>query len=465
MDHRRLWCALERAFVLGLGALLAAAAVPALANPHSKTLGNGLKVIVKEDRRAPVVVSQIWYRIGSVDEFNGTTGISHALEHMMFKGTDSVPAGEFSRVIAAAGGRENAFTGQDYTAYYQQLHKSRLPLAMRLEADRMNNLLLTEKEFAKEIRVVMEERRWRTDDKPRSLLYEQLMASAYQVHPYRRPVIGWMNDLEHMTVRDARDWYRRWYAPNNAILVVVGDVKADEVFRLAQQHYGKYKPRPLGQRKPQLEPEQRGVRRVEVKAPAELPYLLMGFKAPLLRDAQQDWEPYALEILAGVLDGYSSARLNRDLVRERRIAQSVGAGYDLIGRGPGMFLLEGTPSQGTSVAELEAALREQVRRIVDEGVTEEELARVKAQVVADQVFSLDSMFYQAMRIGRLEISGLSYRDIDTLVRKLQEVSADQVREVTRKYLVDDRLTVAVLDPQPLERKQPAQPPKGLRHGQ
>jgi zinc protease len=438
---------------------------PGLANPYAKTLDNGLKVIVKEDRRAPVVVSQIWYRVGSMDEVNGVTGISHVLEHMMFKGTRKVPAGEFSRLIAAAGGRENAFTSHDYTAYFQMLHASRLPLATRLEADRMRNLTLSEKEFKKEIKVVMEERRWRTEDRPRSLLFEQLMAVAYLVHPYRRPVIGWMSDLESMTVRDVRDWYHRWYAPNNATLVVVGDVKAEEVFKLAQRHYGKYKPTALPARKPQREPAQRGVRRVTVKAPAKLPYLIMGYHAEPLRDARNDWEPYALEVLAGVLDGYAAARLNRELVRETRLAQSVGASYDLLARGPSLFLLEGTPSQGRTAAELEAALREQVQRIVEQGVDPEELDRVKAQVVASQVYSRDSMFSQAMQIGQLEMVGLSYQDLDVLIERLQAVTADQVRAVAKKYLVDDRLTVAVLDPQPLEEARPARPPEGLRHGE
>ncbi|PZP55165.1 MAG: peptidase M16 [Azospira oryzae] len=457
---------LVRTLVGLLLAWVAAGTSPAsLANPHAKTLSNGLKVIVKEDHRAPVVVSQIWYRVGSMDEVNGLTGVSHVLEHMMFKGTEKVPAGEFSRIIAAAGGRENAFTSRDYTAYFQVLHKSKLPLAMRLEADRMRNLTLSEKEFEKEIKVVMEERRWRTEDKPRSLVYEQLMAVAFLAHPYRWPVIGWMNDLESMTIQDLRQWYHRWYAPNNATLVVVGDVKPEQVFKLAQRYYGKYKPIALPVRKPQDEPLQQGIRRVTVKAPAKLPYLIMGYRVVPLRDARNDWEPYALEVLAGVLDGHPAARLNRELVREARIAQSVGTGYDLLARGPSIFLLEGTPSEGRTVAELEAALREQVRRIVDEGVGEEELNRVKAQVVANQVYSRDSMFYQAMQIGQLEMVGLSYKDLDVLIQKLQAVTADQVREVAKKYLVEDRLTVAVLDPQPLDEARPALPPKGMRHAQ
>jgi zinc protease len=446
------------------GLLGAAALIPAaLAAPQSRTLDNGLRVIIVEDRRAPVVVSQIWYRVGSIDEENGLTGISHALEHMMFKGTEKVPAGDFSRIIAAAGGRENAFTGKDYTAYFQMLDKAQLPLATRLESDRMRNLVLADEDFAKEIKVVMEERRWRTDDRPRSMLYEQFMAAALVAHPYRRPVIGWMSDLESMTSSDLRAWYRQWYGPNNATLVVVGDVDAEAVFKLAEQYYGGYKPVALPERRPQTEPEQLGVRRIEVKAPAELPYLIMGYPVPPLRDAKNDWEPYALSVLSGVLDGYSAARLNRDLVRERRIASSVGAGYDMLARGPSLFLLEGTPSQGVPVADLEKALRDQIERVARDGVAPDELQRVKTQVVASQVYARDSMFSQAMQIGQMEMAGLSYQDIDLVVRKLQEVTAEQVQQVAKKYFVEDRLTVATLDPQSLEGKRRAPPPSGMRN--
>ncbi len=438
----------------------------ALASVHEFTLANGLRLVVKEDHRSPVVISQIWYKAGSMDELNGTTGVAHVLEHMMFKGTQKVPGGEFSRRIAAAGGRENAFTSRDYTAYFQQLQKGKLPLAIELESDRMHNLVLTEEEFAKEIKVVMEERRLRTDDQPRSLVHEKMLAASFQAHPYRRPVIGWMNDLENMTVRDAKAWYDQWYAPNNAVLVVVGDVNPKEVFALAQRYYGPIKPGPvlpLDKRKPQAEPTQVGIKRILVKAPARLPYVAMGYHAPVVRDPAADWEPYALEVLAGVLAGNDSARLNKELVREQRIASSAGAGYDSTARGPGMFYLDGTPSEGKTAADVEAALRKEIEKLIQEGVSEEELARVKAQVVAGHVFQLDSMFFQAMQIGQLESIGLSHRDVDTMLKKLQAVTAEQVRDVAKKYLKDDRLTVAVLDPQPLEQKGFAAPPAGLRH--
>ncbi|MHB8166063.1 MAG: M16 family metallopeptidase, partial [Sulfuricella sp.] len=426
----------------------------AMAAVHEYKLANGMKVIVKEDRRAPVVVSQVWYRAGSMDEFNGTTGVAHVLEHMMFKGTKAVPAGEFSKIVAAAGGRENAFTSRDYTAYFEQLQKSRLDLALKLEADRMHNLVISPKEFAKEIKVVMEERRLRTEDKPQALVYEALMAAAYEAHPYHHPIIGWMNDLENLTDNDARNWYRRWYAPNNATLVVVGDVKPEATLKLAQRYFGSIKPAALPQRKPQVEPVQRGIKRVSVKAPAKLPYLAMGYHVPPLRDPDKDSDPYALEVLAGVLDGNASARLNQSLVREQQIAVSIGADYDLISRGPAMFMLDGSPAEGKSVAELETAIRGEIAKIKQDGVTEEELQRVKAQVIASQVYQRDSMFYQAMLIGEVETAGLPLNTLETRLAKLKEVTAAQVQDVARKYLIDDHLTVAVLDPQPLDGVKP-----------
>ena len=437
-----------------------------LANPHEYMLANGLKIVVKEDHRSPVVISQIWYKAGSIDELNGTTGVAHVLEHMMFKGTKNVSSGEFSKKIAAIGGRDNAFTSRDFTGYFQQLHKSELALAMKLEADRMRNLILTKEEFAKEIKVVMEERRLRTDDQPHALVYEKMMSVAYQSHPYRRPIVGWMNDLENMTVDDAQEWYDRWYAPNNAVLVVVGDVDPKEVFSLAQKYYGEIKSRPIASlalRKPQTEVTQAGIKRLQVKAPAQMPYLVMGYHAPVLQDANADWEPYALEMLVGVLDGNESARLNKELVRDQQIASSINAEYDATGRGPGMFFLSGTPSEGRSVAELEGALRNEIKRLISAGVTEKELRRVRAQVVSGHVFQLDSMFYQAMQIGQLESVGLSYRDLDTIIKKLQTVTAKQIREVAIKYLIDDSLTVAILDPQPLEQRAAIPASTKLRH--
>lgn len=443
-------------------ALLLQVPFMAQAEVYERTLSNGLKVIVKEDHRAPVLVQQVWYHVGSMDETTGTTGVAHVLEHMMFKGTTDVPVGQFSKIIAAAGGRENAFTSYDHTAYFQQLHKSKLALAMKLESDRMHNLQMAEKEFNKEIKVVMEERRWRTDDEPHALMMEKLMAAAFQEHPYHNPIIGWMVDLQNMTAADALAWYKTWYAPNNATLVIAGDVKANEVFDLAQKYYGAIPRMKLPPRKAVGEAPQVGIKRLTIKAPAELPYLVMAYHAPTLRDAAQDWKPYALEVLAGVLDGNSSARLNKSLVREQQVAMDVGTGYDSVARGPGLFVLEGTPREGKTVGDVEHALREQLELLVRDGVSAEELQRVKAQVMAGEVYKLDSMFYQAMQIGQLESAGLSHKVIPLMLQKLQAVTAQQVQDVAREIFNDDQLTVAVLDPQPLSDK-PKHNPAGAAH--
>ncbi len=449
---------------ISLAALLAAISfsIPAWANPFEHQLANGLRVIVKEDRRAPTAAHMVWYRAGSMDETNGTTGVAHLLEHMMFKGTPTIGAGEFSRLVAAAGGRDNAFTSRDYTAYFQQVPKQKLEQMMQLEADRMRHLTLDPKEFEQEIKVVMEERRLRTDDQPQAALSEQMHAVAFQAHPYRVPVIGWMNDLESMTVQDARDWYERWYVPNNAWVVVVGDVDHQEVFRLAEKYYGPLASRPVPARKPQEEPAQSGIRRVTVKAPADLPVVLMAYKVPVIRDVDKDVDPYALDMLSAILDGHEAARFSKNLVREQRLAVSAGAGYGPTARGPGLFYVQGSPSAGRSPAELEAGFRAEIARIVKDGVSEEELARAKAQLVAGQIYKLDSMFAQAMEIGQLEVIGLGHVADKQMIEKLQAVTAASVRDVAARYLVDDRLTVAELDPQPLPNA-PRRPAAALRH--
>ncbi|WP_296691719.1 pitrilysin family protein [Rhodoferax sp.] len=433
------------------------------------TLPNGLTVIVKPDHRAPTAVHMLWVRVGSMDEVDGTSGVAHVLEHMMFKGTRLVKPGEFSRRVAALGGRENAFTGKDYTGYYQQIPASRLEDVMKLEADRFANNHWADEEFKKELEVVKEERRLRTEDSPRALMYEALNATVFVASPYRRPIVGWMSDLDAMTPGDARDFHRRWYVPANAVVVVAGDVEVTQVRRLAEKHYGSLPERAVPPRKPRAEPLQTGMRRMAFKAPAEQAYVSLAFKVPSLQslDGAQpgDADALALTVLAAVLDGYSGARLDRVLTQgENPLADSAGAHNGLWGRGPQVFTLDGVPAQGKTAEQLEVALREQVNRIAADGVSETELNRVKTQWVASEVYKLDSVFNQARELGSNWVQALPLDASERLIARLRAVTADQVRAVAGKYFGDDQLTVAVLQPQPLDKtRKPRTPLAGSRH--
>ncbi len=403
-------------------------------------------MIVKTDHRAPVVISQVWYKVGSSYESGGTTGVSHVLEHMMFKGTKKVPTGEFNKIISRNGGEDNAFTSKDYTAYYQKLEKSRLKVSFELEADRMRGLLLPEDEFNKEIMVVMEERRWRTDDKPQSLTYEQFYATAFDNSGYHNPTIGWMDDLKNLAVGDLNTWYQRFYAPNNATLVVVGDVKPEAVFKLAEHYFGDLEPFKVAAAKPRVEREQKGSKRINMELEAKLPYLIMGYKVPVINTAKQAWEPYALDLLAGILDGGESARISKNLIRGSKIATSAGAGYSLGSRMQTLFLLDGIPAKGATTAQLEQALLNELEDIKNNRITDEELQRVKAQVISSAVYEQDSMFYQAMKIGVAETVGVGWKEDQKYVDKIQAVSAEQIQQVARKYFIPATLTVASLKP-------------------
>lgn len=445
-----------RAFCLG-AALMALPMALAASEPKvfETRLDNGLKILVQEDHRAPVVVSQVWYKVGASSEYAGVTGVSHMLEHMMFKGTVRHPAGEFSRIVAANGGRENAFTSQDYTTYFQMLERSKLPVSLELEADRMRNVQFIEAEYAKEHQVVLEERRLRTDDQPHAKLQEHFDAVAYTNSPYRNPVIGWPDDITNLSLNNVKKWYQLWYAPNNATLVVVGDVHPEDVVREARKQFGGLKPSILPAPRVEQEVEQLGLRRLTVRLPAKLPHLLMGFKVPSLKTVQEEKEAYALEVAAGILDGGNSARFSKHLVRGQQIAASTGVGYELYARLQTLFMIEGTPSQGQTVDSLEKALLSQVQRLREEPVTDDELQRVKAQVLANHVYQLDSAFYQAMQLGTAETVGLGWKKIGEYEVRVNEVTAADILSVAKKYLTEDRLTVARLDPLPLPEGAPA----------
>ena len=453
---------------IGISACLPLKAWGNKIDTHEYQFKNGLRLIVKEDHRAPTVAHMVWYRAGSMDEVNGKTGVAHVLEHMMFKGTKKVKSGDFSRMVAAVGGRENAFTAKDFTGYFQQIEKSKLADVMRLEADRMANLQFSDDEFLKEIQVVMEERRLRTDDNPNSLLRELMMATAFTSSSYRHPIIGWMNDLQNMKPNDARQWYLDWYAPNNAIVVVVGDVKPLEIKALVEKYYGPIAAKKLPERKPQIEPEQKGVKRANLKAPADSPQIMMAWKVPKLDPKKMDeTDPYALAVLSAALSGHDNSRLNRELVRNKRLANNASASYDPISRGPELFAIGATTAKGQSVSDLEKGIWQTIQEIAVNGITEAELKRIKTQLLASQIYKRDSIFAQAMEIGSAEIAHVSWKNLDQIIERIQQIQSEQVKAVAKQYFIADTLTVVTLDPQARTVKANPKPPlpfpNSLRH--
>lgn len=411
---------------------------------HEFTLDNGLRVIVREDHRAPVVVSQLWYRVGSSDEPPGLTGISHALEHMMFKGSERVAPGQASRLLSQLGAQENAFTSRDYTAYYQIIGRDQLAIALELEAERMHRLSLPEDEFLREMEVIREERRLRVDDNPNGLAWERFSTQAWMASPYGQPVIGWMHDIERLTIDDLRYWYQRHYRPANALLVVVGDVTLDEVRGLAERYFGPVPGTPAPPRKAALELPGGGERFIQLRPGVQLPTLLMAFNVPGLQTAAEPWEADALRLLAAVLDGGYGSRLISRLERGTQQATRIGASYDGFTRGDSLFVFSGIPNntRGVDLDQLEQALWQQIEELQNQPPAEAELQRARTRMQASQVYARDSISQQATQIGQLESIGLSWQLIDSDAERLAQISPEQVSEVARRYLQRERLTRA-----------------------
>ena len=437
------------------GLLLLALCLPSLAGAssapatHEFRLDNGLKLIVREDHRAPVVVSQLWYKVGSSYETPGKTGLSHALEHMMFKGSAKLGPGESSRVLRELGAEENAFTSDDYTAYYQVLASDRLSVAFELEADRLASLRLPPEEFKREIEVIKEERRLRTEDNPSAKAYERFQALAFPASGYHTPTIGWMADLERMTVEELRAWYETWYVPNNATLVVVGDVVPSEVHALAQRYFGSIAQRPVPQAQIPLELSTPGQRLLTLHLPTQLPSLMMGFNVPGLATSKAPREVHALRLIGALLDGGYSARLPSRLERGEELVSGAGSSYDAYTRGDSLFVLSATPNvqKGKTLAEVEAGLWRQLEDLKTTPPSAEELARVRAQVIAGLVYERDSITSQATTIGQLETVGLSWQLMDGELAELSAVTPSDIQQAARTYFTRDRLSVAHILPE------------------
>jgi zinc protease len=433
----------------GLACSTLATAALAAQPTHEFVLANGLKVIVREDHRAPVVVSQLWYKVGSSYEAPGHTGLSHALEHMMFKGSSKLGPGEASRVLRDLGAEENAFTSDDYTAFYQVLARDRLPVALEMEADRMATLALPEAEFTREIEVIKEERRLRTDDKPSQKAFELFKAAAYPSSGYRTPTIGWMADLQRMTVSDLRAWYQTWYAPNNATLVVVGDVQPDDVKALAERFFGGIERRPVPEAKRPLELPEPGERRLTLRVRTQLPSLLMAFNVPSAATASDPRSIQALRLTVALLDGGYSARMASRLERGAEVVSGASASYDAYDRGDSLFTLSAIPNteKHKTLADTEKALWALLDDLKRTPPSAEELERVRAQYIAGLVYDRDSITAQATAIGQLETVGLSWTLLDGETEALAQVTPADIQQAARTWFTRDRLTVAHILPE------------------
>jgi zinc protease len=429
---------------LGAIVLFVALSVPAVwaAPPVESVLPNGLRVILIPEPKAPVVSVQVWYRVGSRDEVSGKTGLSHLMEHMMFKGTARYGKGMFSRRIAEHGGNDNAFTSHDYTAYFENLAGDQVGLALELEADRMTGVVIADEEFGLERDVVKEERRMRTDDDPQGTLVEHLYAAAYMVHPYHWPVIGWMDDLERLTADDIRAYYRAHYTPGNAVLVIAGDIEPRATLARIEQTFGRVTgPKPLS-RRAAVEPPQLGERRITVNKEAQLPAVIVGYQVPNFRDP----DAYALTVLAAVLTQGESSRLHRALVYDRQVALEVGGDYTALSADAPIFYLYGMTHAGQSAQDLERALFEEVDRLKAGEPSVRELTKVKNGIEADFILGQDSNFYRAMQVGTAEVVGAGREYLNHFVANIRKVTAADVVRVANTYLTQNRRTVGTLNP-------------------
>ena len=404
-------------------------------------LDNGLKVLLLEDHKSPAVTFQVWYRVGARNEKDGKSGLAHFLEHMMFKGTPTTGPEEYSRIIAKNGGRTNAFTSSDVTVYFATMSREKIGIEIELEADRMANALLGDQYFEPEKNVIQEERRMRTEDNPISALSEAASAVAYTIHPYRRPVVGWMQDIQNLTRQDLVDFYKLYYAPNNAYIVMVGDFSTEDMLSKIKSAFGKI---PRGTEPPKVsaeEPEQRGERRLILKKEAELPFVLKFYHAPNLKSA----DSFALDLLTVVLAGGKSSRLHHDLVYQKRLVRGVDADYSGISIDPAGLSVYAQLLPGIEPSSVEREIERGLEKVKSELITERELQKAKNQVEAAFVFAQDSIFGQAMKIGYYEAVG-GWRQMDGYLDGIRKVTREDIRRVARQYLAPDRRTVGTLIP-------------------
>ena len=429
---------------IAFGLALSVAALPdasaKMFSPTTFTLDNGLQVVVVENHRNAVVSQMVWYRVGSADEPLGKSGIAHFLEHLMFKGTHEIPVGQFSKIIARVGGRDNAFTSTDYTAYYQSIAADQLELTMKLEADRMRNLVLDQHNVETERAVVMEERRSRTDNNPAALLSESMEAALFLNHPYHRPIIGWAQEIAALDRQDALDFYARWYAPNNAILVVAGDVEPSRVRELAERWFGPIPKGDAPDRRRLSEPAQRAERVITLQDPrVERPRLTRLYLAPSAHYGDEvvgdKSSAAALEVLAEILGGGTSSRLYADMVLTHKSATAATAWYDPTAWDYSSFGLSVVPRSATSLDVVERQLDAQIAKILDKGVGPDELRKAKDRLTLGTVYQRDSVQTGARILGAALATGLTVEDVESWPDSIQAVTAEQVDAAARRVLV------------------------------
>jgi len=404
-------------------------------------LDNGLKVLVIEDHKAPLTTFQIWYRVGSRDEPAGKSGISHLLEHMMFKGTPKYSSKAFSKMVKRKGGVDNAFTTKDYTMYYQTLASDRIDISIELEADRMQNLILDPKEVIAERNVVMEERRMRYDDDPQNSLYEEVIAAAFKSHSYHWPVIGWMSDISSIERSDLLSHYRAYYSPDNAVIAVSGDVQADEIIKKIKASFGSIPPASSRTVVTSKETEQKGERRISLKREAELPYIITVYHTPSFPHP----DSYALEVLGMILSGGKSSRLYRSIVYEKKLAIGASADYSGFNKDPYLFLFDATAAPGKDIKDVENALYAEIEKIKKELPSEREVQKAKNQIEASFVMGQDSIYYQAQIAGMFEMLG-SWNLKEQYLENIRKTTPEDVSRVAKKYLHEDNRTVGILIP-------------------
>jgi zinc protease len=444
----RLFSRLVLAIALLVGAALQRPAAAQVFNPETFTLANGLQVVVISNHRSPIITHMVWYKAGAADEVWGKSGIAHFLEHLMFRGTREIPPGEFSKIVARNGGRDNAFTSYDYTGYFQNVSRDRLELVMKMEADRMTGLALTDAVVDPERDVILEERRQVVENRPGSLLREQMNAALFLNHPYGRPVIGWEHEIRGLTRADAVAWYETHYTPNNAILIVAGDITVADLKPLAEKYYGPIPSRAVPQRVRPQEPPPRAARRIELKDQrVAQPSISRSYLAPSYAAGEKE-HAYALQVLAELLGGAATSRLNRTVVLEQQLATSAGAWYDPTALDSGTFGVSASARSGVEIKDVEAALDAQIQKLLTDGASEDEVERAKQRMRAAAIYARDSLSTGARVIGAALTTGQTIADVEAWPQRIGEVTAAQVNAAARAILLPERSVTGLLLPKP-----------------